>query len=169
MRVLKFLGQFLLLVAALLLLVAAFLLAAALLLGLSAGVFFLVSLVSRWVELVSFVPGFALYVLSLCALGLVQWSRRTSGQPSSPVRLPSAWWLGGGAVLAIALGHALLVTGSALLFWLCFVLAAALPPLAALSLAAQRLGEVTTWRRALAGLVSGSFLARYADRLLPVR
>ena len=156
---LKFLGRFLLLFAALLL-------AAALVLGLSPGVFALLSLVSRWVELVWFVPGFALYVLGLCALGLVQWSRRASGQPSGPVRLPSAWWLGGGAVLAIALGQALLVTGSAPLFWPCFVLAAALPPLAALSLATQRLGGVTTWRRALAGLLSGSLLATQLAVLL---
>src|SRR5712671_2423865 len=82
----------------------------ALILGLPLGVLYLLSFISGWVGLTVFVPGFALYVLGVCVpVGLVQWRRWKTKQPSSILRLPGAVWLGGAAVLAIGLGQLLLV------------------------------------------------------------
>ncbi|MBI4491536.1 MAG: PrsW family intramembrane metalloprotease [Chloroflexi bacterium] len=107
-----------------------------------------------------FAPGVAVYVLGFCVpVGLYQWSHM--GKPSRPCRLPQPLWLGLGAAAAIGLGQVLLATRSGGLFWALFVAAAALPPLAALALAVQRLGPITTWRRALAGILSGSLLSTH--------
>jgi RsiW-degrading membrane proteinase PrsW (M82 family) len=139
----------------------------ALVLGLPLGVLYLLSFVSQWVDMLVFVPGFALYVLGACVpVGLVQFGRWRERRASGPLRLPSATWLAVGAVVAIGVGQLLLWARTALLFWPVFVLAAALPPLVALAVAAQRIGAGTTWRRALAGLLAGSLLATHLTILL---
>jgi RsiW-degrading membrane proteinase PrsW (M82 family) len=87
------------------------------------------------------------------------------------------------AVAALAIGQLAIVLRLWPLYWLAFVPAAALPPLTALALAAQRIGPGhsrfehggladgvvgssgggggvgTTWRRALGGLLTGSLLS----------
>src|SRR5688500_13389704 len=106
-----------------------------------------------------FVPGVVLYLFGCCGVvGLARLSSWTAHRPSSPLHLPSVALLAGGAVVAILVGQLLLTDAVAPLFWPFFVLAAALPPLAALAFASQRLGPVTAWRRALAGVLSGSLL-----------
>jgi RsiW-degrading membrane proteinase PrsW (M82 family) len=132
----------------------------ALILGLPLGAMYLLGFLSEWVELAAFVPGFGLYVFGVCVpVGLVQWRRYQMHEPSSPMRLPTAGLLIGGCVLSISLGQLLLVSQMLVLFWPLYVVAAALPPLIALSVATQRLGGGTTWRRGFAGLLSGSFLS----------
>lgn len=145
------------------------LVAAVLLLSLPFGVFRLLGFLFGEVELLLFMQGFVLYLFFFCApVGLTQWARKQRGVVSSPLRLPSAAWIGGAAALAILVGQWLLVTKTSVLFWPFFVLAAALPPLAALALASQRLGPATTWRHALAGLLAGSLLSTHLTILLGV-
>jgi RsiW-degrading membrane proteinase PrsW (M82 family) len=140
----------------------------ALVVGLPLGFLYLLSFASEWVDLLIFVPGFALYVLGFCVpVGLVQFSRWHARRPSSPLRLPGALWLGNAAVASIIAGYLFLATGVSVLFWAMFVLGAALPPLTALGLAVQRIGA-TTWRRALAGVLSGSLLSTHLTILLTV-
>jgi RsiW-degrading membrane proteinase PrsW (M82 family) len=116
-----------------------------------------------------FFPGLLLYLLLICLpFGLVQWIKKASGQPSGPLRLPSVVGLVVATAAAIVSGQLLLVNGVGPLFWFCFLLAAALPPLAALALASQRLGPATTWRRMLAGLLAGSLLSTNLTILLSV-
>lgn len=91
-----------------------------------------------------------------------------SSRPSRPFILPGVAWLGGGAAVAIALGQVSLATDAFAVFWLFFLLAAALPPLAALSLAVRRVGPVTTWRRAMAGLLTGAFLSTFLAVVLGI-
>src|SRR5712691_11898438 len=61
--------------------------------------------------------------------------RESGVEPSGPLRLPGPPWMAVGAAIAIVAGQAMLVTHNAALFWLPFLLAAALPPLVALALA----------------------------------
>jgi RsiW-degrading membrane proteinase PrsW (M82 family) len=132
----------------------------ALLLGVPLGALYLLGFLSEWVELVVFVPAFALYIFGICVpLGVVQWRRHEARQPSTPIRLPSTPLLICTAILAIILGQLLLLARVLLLFWPVYVLAAALPPLIALGQAVQRVGGATTWRRGIAGLLSGSFIS----------
>lgn len=140
-----------------------------LLLFIPLGAFALLSFLLGEVRAMSFVPAIALYLFGFCLpVGLYQWSRRGSGHPSGAFRLPGIVWLAGGAAAAIVLGQILLVGGPGWAFSLAFLLAAALPPVAALGLAAQRLGPITTWRRVLAGLLSGSLLSTHLTILLAV-
>ena len=113
------------------------------------------------------VPGAALYVFGFCIpAAIYHWMRQRAGLPSGAFRLPGMFWLAGGAALAIAFGQILLSNQVVQLFWFFFILAAGLPPLAALGLAAQRLGPLTTWRRVTAGIVSGSLFSTHLTILL---
>jgi RsiW-degrading membrane proteinase PrsW (M82 family) len=162
MRPLRFVWRFILVLVAIPVVVA-------LVVGLPLGFVYLLSFASEWVELLIFVPGFAMYVLGFCVpVGLVQFTRWQAGRPSTPFRLPGSLWLATAAVASIGVGYGLLSAGVAVLFWPVFVLAAALPPLTALGLALQRIGTLTTWRRALAGVLSGSLLSTYLTILLTV-
>ena len=139
----------------------------ALVIGLPLGLWYLVSFMSEWVDMLVFVPGFALYVLGVCVpLGLVQFFRWRGRRPSGPFRLPRPVLAGRRGRDRHRARQALLVAHVAVLFWLMFILAAALPPLAAVALAGQRMGVVTTWRRALAGLLAGSLLSTHLTILL---
>ena len=139
----------------------------ALLLGLPLGMLALLAFLFGELELTLFVPGFALYIFLFCVpAGFIHWRRRTDGKSSAPLRLPSVALLGLAAALSVGVGQAMLVMHSRPLFWVCFVLAAALPPIAALGLASQRLPGATTWRRAMAGWLSGSLLSTHLTILL---
>ena len=139
-----------------------------LLLSFPLATFALLSFLFEETTLLLFAPGIALYAFGYCLpAGLYHWRGRATHRPSRPFGLPGIAWMGGGAALAIAVGQLLLITHD-LWFWLFFVLAAALPPLAALALAAHRLGPVTTWRRATAALLSGSLLSTHLTILLGV-
>ncbi|MBI4497028.1 MAG: PrsW family intramembrane metalloprotease [Chloroflexi bacterium] len=114
-------------------------------------------------------PGILIYVLFICVpVGLYHAFRKVAGAPSGVFRLPGAIWFGVGTVVALTLGQAALLTESGWIFWLFFLMAAALPPLTALALAAHRLGTVTTWRRVMAGVLSGSLLSTQLTLLLGV-
>jgi RsiW-degrading membrane proteinase PrsW (M82 family) len=138
-----------------------------LLVSLPLGAFRLLSFLFRELDMLLFIPGFLVYVLFFCGpVGLVQWSRKSRGVQSCALRLASAGWLAVGAAVAIVVGQWLLISKTYVLFWPAFVLAAALPPLAALALANQRLGSITTWRHALAGVLSGSLISTHLTILL---
>ncbi len=142
----------------------------ALLVGIPLGAFALVDILFEEAMLALFVPGFALYVFAICLpAGLYHAAQKIGRAPSGAFRLPSVLWLGAGAVAAIAIGHVLLGASgsrSPFVFWFFFILSAALPPLAALALAGQRLGYATSWRRLAAGWLSGSLLSTHLTILL---
>lgn len=141
--------------------------AAALLSGIPLGAYALVSFLFKEAMFGFFVPAFAIYTFGVCgALGAYHLARRASGAASGRFSMPGVVWLAGGAVAAILVGQVLLAGRNASFFWLFFLMAAALPPLAALALANQRLGPVTTWRRTAAGIVSGSVLSTHIAILL---
>ncbi|MBI2954701.1 MAG: PrsW family intramembrane metalloprotease [Chloroflexi bacterium] len=105
----------------------------------------------------------ALYVFGFCVpAGL--WQLANKGRvPSGAFRLPGVFKLAALAFAAVAIGQVVLVMGDGVgpLFVVLALPAAMLPPLAALSLAVQRLGPITTWRRVQAGLIAGSTLSIY--------
>jgi RsiW-degrading membrane proteinase PrsW (M82 family) len=139
----------------------------ALLASLPYALYSLLFFIFREVSLLTFVPGMLLYLFLFCVpLGLIQWRRWADRHPSESLRLPPAALLAGVAVAAILVGQLFKAGGVAPLFWPCFLLAAGLPPLVALAFASQRLGHVTTWRRALAGLLAGSLLSTHLTILL---
>jgi RsiW-degrading membrane proteinase PrsW (M82 family) len=74
-------------------------------------------------------------------------------------RLPGVGWLAAGTVVAIAIGQVTPARQASPLFWLCFPLAAALPPLAALAVAGRRLGYAATWNRVMGGILAGGLLS----------
>lgn len=102
------------------------------------------------------IPGIVLYLLACLAAGVWLLACR---RPAGPLRLPRPALLGLAALLAIGLAQALALWREAAVFWLFFVAAAGLPPLAPVALASLRLGPAISWRRALAGLVTGSLLS----------
>ena len=154
------------LVAKVLLGLAVLLAGAALLVGLPLGVYALVGFLFREMLLL-LVPGVGLYVFGFCApVGLYHWRRKAAGVPSGAFRLPGVAWLAGGSAVAILVGRVLLLERAAPLFWPFFILAAALPPLTALACAAHRLGKITSWRRVMAGILSGSLLSTHLTILL---
>jgi RsiW-degrading membrane proteinase PrsW (M82 family) len=112
-------------------------------------------------------PGILLYVVAVCLpVGLAIWLRHRSGIASGPFRTLGPIPIAAGAAAAIGIGQVFQLGRVPFLVLIFFWLAAALPPLAALALAAQRLGAVTTWRRALFGLVCGSLVSTTATLLL---
>src|SRR4051794_20823421 len=112
-------------------------------------------------------PGILLYVIAICLpAGLVIWMRKRSGGESAAFQLPGPLLFAAGAAGAVGLGQLFQVGRVSLLVLLTFWLAAALPPLATLALASQRLGTVTTWRRAVFGLVIGSLVSTTSVLLL---
>jgi RsiW-degrading membrane proteinase PrsW (M82 family) len=112
-------------------------------------------------------PGILLYVVAICLpTGLVTWSQWRAGRPSRTLRLPGPLPLAAGGAAAIVLGQIAQLGRVTPLILLCFWLAAALPPLVALSLASRRLGWATTWRRAIFGLLVGSLLSTTLTLLL---
>src|SRR4051812_33183827 len=112
-------------------------------------------------------PGILLYVIAICLpAALTIWMRKRSGGESGAFQLPGPLLFAAGAAGAIVLGQLFQVGRVSLLVLLTFWLAAALPPLAALALASQRLPNVTTWRRAIFGLVTGSLLSTTSVLLL---
>ncbi len=134
----------------LLLVLAALPVGLALLVGIPLGAFALLDILFEEAMLALFVPGFALYVFAICVpAGLYHAARRVAGSQSGAFRLPGVLWFGAAAA-AIAVGQLLLVTRSGWLFWLCFLLAAALPPLAALAL-----GRDSVWATSPPGAASG--------------
>src|SRR3954452_19182654 len=85
-------------------------------------------------------PGILLYVVAICLpAGLTIWMRKRSGGESGAFQLPGPLLFAAGAAGAIGLGQLFQVGRVSLLVLLTFWLAAALPPLAALALASQRL------------------------------
>lgn len=112
-------------------------------------------------------PGILLYVVAVCLpVGLTIWIRKRSGSESGTFRMPGPLPIAAGAAAAIGLGQVFQLGRVPFLILIFFWLAAALPPLAALALASQRLGPVTTWRRALFGLVCGSLFSTTATLLV---
>ena len=85
---------------------------------------------------------------------------------SGGFRLPGVAWLAAGAAVAIVLGQVAQLTGTGGFFWLFFLLAAALPPLAALALAAQRLGYAASAGRIVGGVFCGALLSTFLTLLL---
>jgi RsiW-degrading membrane proteinase PrsW (M82 family) len=139
----------------------------ALVVGLPLGLSALLAFLFTETLLALFLPGILLYIFGFCVpVGLYHCYRKGEGAPSGAFRLPRVAWLAGGAVVAVVIGQLLLVARSDLLFSLCFLLAAALPPLVALGLSGERLGYQTTWRRLMAGVLSGSLLSTHLTVLL---
>ena len=136
-------------------------------LSLPAGLGYLLFFVLQETWLAFLVPALGVFVVGCGSVAAFHWFRRGDGK-SGAFSLPPALWLAVGAALAIAGGLARLMSGRLLLFWPGFILAAALPPLAALALAGQRLPGATTWRRVLAGFTFGSLLSVHATILLTV-
>jgi RsiW-degrading membrane proteinase PrsW (M82 family) len=112
-------------------------------------------------------PGILLYVVAICLpAGLAIWIAHRAGKESSPLRLPGPLPIAAGAAAAIVLGQIAQFSRLTPLILVCFWLAAALPPLAALALASGRLSGATTWRRGLFGLVIGSLISTTATLVL---
>lgn len=112
-------------------------------------------------------PGILLFVVAICLpAGLVIWGAHRAGKVSRPLRLPGPLPIAAGAAAAIVLGQIAQYGRITPLILICFWLAAALPPLVSVALAAGRLGGATTWRRALFGLVVGSLFSTTLTLLL---
>ena len=102
---------------------------------------------------------FGVYLLVCLAVGLFHLVRRAGGKDSGIFRTPAVGWFAAAAAVAIVLGQFLLLGRELWAFGFFFFFAAALPPLAALALAGGRLDPTTTWRRILAGVVTGSVVS----------
>jgi RsiW-degrading membrane proteinase PrsW (M82 family) len=117
--------------------------------------------------LIYLVPAIAIYIVGFCLpVGLVHGYRQAAGVPSRPFKMAGPVPLAIGALLAIGVGQVFLHGEESVVFWATFILAAALPPLVALAIAAQRLPGITSWRRIMAGIVSGSLLSTHLAVLL---
>ncbi|MHB1133522.1 MAG: PrsW family glutamic-type intramembrane protease [Chloroflexota bacterium] len=129
-------------------------------------VYYLLNFLIEELMISVFVPPVAVLMLACGWAALTQWRAHNLGLSSGPLRLPAPLWFGAVTLGGLGLGQAM--TGGR--FWtgmmLVFPVVAAAPPLAALALAARRLPELTTWRRALAGLVTGAALSTHLTILL---
>jgi RsiW-degrading membrane proteinase PrsW (M82 family) len=119
---------------------------------------------------------FVLTLITLGAGGLVFWESLQSlrGVPSKSMRWPPAWLLAGIFGLLVVLGWFIETTSfaTALLFPPVLVVAAALPPLVAISWFAGQKEDSLTWRRGLLALAGGAtvsvFLAMVLEILFPL-
>jgi len=106
-------------------------------------------------------------------LTVYQGLQALSKRPSRPLRLPPLWAVGGGFVLALAIGLGLqrVEICAPLLFPLCLIVAALAPPLAAVVWMLGRQSGSLTWRRAGVAFVGGAtisvVLAIILEVLLP--
>ena len=123
--------------------------------GLS-GIGFILLLIFDELDLPFAAPGILLFLMLICLpLGMVTWGQQRSGGQSRPLRMPGPLLVAAGAAAVIVLGQLAQLGRVSPVVMICFWLAAALPPLVAVALASQRLPDVTTWRRAIFGLVVG--------------
>jgi hypothetical protein len=113
--------------------------------------------VSFEAQLVKYVAAAAIYLLLICVpVGIYHLICRILKRKSGDFRPPRFGWLAVGAVATIVVSP---LVRSEILDSILFLAAAALPALTALSLAAGRIGPVTTWRRVAAGILTGSTIS----------
>jgi RsiW-degrading membrane proteinase PrsW (M82 family) len=138
------------------------------------GALTLTQILEGGVETEAGIGGLLLLALTLGCGGAVLWhgSRAQRRQPSGPMRLPPAWVLAGVFGLFVVIG---LASGSSFGAVVClppsFLVAAALPPLWAVSWFIQQETEGLTWRRGVTAFAAGAtvsvFLALILEILFP--
>lgn len=120
----------------------------------------------------TFIEGMGTFTLAALLLGgggIVLWhsSQSLRGRPSAPLRLRPAWALAGIFGLFLAIGSLTANEAvSAILFPPTLALAAAMPPLAALSWFADQHPGGLTWRRGLVAFVGGGTVSAVIAILL---
>lgn len=138
------------------------------------GVLTLMQILEGGVEAEAGIAGLLLLALTLGCGSAAFWhgSRAQRRQPSRPMRLPPAWVLAGVFGLFVAIGLASRGDfGAAVFLPPSFLVAAALPPLWAVSWFIQQEAEGLTWRRGVLAFAAGAtvsvFLALILEILFP--